>query len=284
MVSASPLEQAKLWRDPVIPNLELLRATYLTYAFSRHTHDTFGIAILETGAMEFLYRGLAHVAPAGAIVIIQPDEVHTGHSAFGSPWSYRTLLPGAELLQQAAYELAGQPQSVPYFPETVIHDPTLYAYLRNLHVTLEQSNSTLKRESTFLWALAQLIANYAGDRPPLQSVGRETQAICRVRDYLMANYDQNPSLQDLANLVSLRPLRLLRVFRKHTGLPPHAFLTQIRVFEARKRLAMGYSLADAALDVGFTDQSHLSRHFKRMTGVTPGQYALGCKNVQDFQR
>jgi AraC-like DNA-binding protein len=273
-----------LWRDPVIQNLELLRATYLTYAFSRHTHDSFGIAILETGAMEFLYRGSAHIAPAGTIVIVQPDEVHTGHSAFGTAWSYRTLLPGAELLQQAAYELAGQSQSVPYFPETVIHDPTLYAYLRNLHVTLEQSNSALKRESTFLWALAKLIANYAGDRPPIQSVGRETQAIRQVRDYLMAHYDQNPSLQELANLVGLQPLRLLRVFRKQTGLPPHAFLTQIRIFEAKRRLTMGYSIADTALETGFTDQSHLSRHFKRMTGVTPGQYALGCKNVQDSQR
>lgn len=64
----------------------------------------------------------------------------------------------------------------------------------------------------------------------------------------------------------------MRTFRRSIGLSPYAYLTQIRVEAAKKLLNEGASIADVASDIGFTDQSHLTRHFKRITGVTPGQY------------
>ncbi|MGJ3253336.1 MAG: AraC family ligand binding domain-containing protein [Elainellaceae cyanobacterium] len=283
MKCISPDEQAKLWRDPIIQNLELLRATYVTHSFSRHVHEGFGIAILEEGAMEFTCRGATHVAPAGSVVIVHPDEVHTGHAAFETGWTYRTLLPGAELLQQAASELSDRPISVPYFPDPVIQDPKLNDCLLRLHIALETSDSPLERESRLLWNLARLIIAHASDRPLVSAVSQETRAVERVRDYLLEHFDQNISLHDLATMVNLSSLRLLRVFRRHIGLPPHAFLTQVRIHHAKKLLSMGWTVAQVALETGFTDQSHLSRHFKRMVGVPPGRYAHGCKNVQDFR-
>ncbi|NEQ55828.1 MAG: helix-turn-helix transcriptional regulator, partial [Leptolyngbya sp. SIO3F4] len=59
--------------------------------------------------------------------------------------------------------------------------------------------------------------------------------------------------------------------------PPHAYLNHVRVHQAKRLLASGHSITDAALSTGFADQSHLHRHFKKMVGVTPGQYVRGCK-------
>ncbi|MEM8546388.1 MAG: helix-turn-helix transcriptional regulator, partial [Cyanobacteria bacterium P01_H01_bin.119] len=100
-------------------------------------------------------------------------------------------------------------------------------------------------------------------------------------DYLTAYHTANITLDELAALVNLPSLRLLRTFRQQIGLPPHAYLNYVRVQRAKRLIAAGWTITDAALETGFTDQSHLHRHFKKLVGVTPGQYLRGCKNVQD---
>ncbi|MEM6518996.1 MAG: AraC family transcriptional regulator [Cyanobacteria bacterium P01_C01_bin.70] len=276
---AAPKESAKFWRDPVLRDLEMLRATYIDYAFSRHAHEGYGIAIVESGAMEFDYRGTTYIVPAGSVGIVQPGEMHTGKAVLETGWTYRTLLPAIDWLQQAATELAERSLNLPYFASPIIHDRRLHQQLLSLHQTLETSPSALERESQFLWSMARLVRHHASDRPTPATIGKEYRTVQQVRDYLMTHYANNISLKELANLVNLTPLRLLRTFRKHTGLPPHAYLNHIRVQRAKQLLVAGWSITDAAIATGFSDQSHLHRHFKKLTGVTPGQYARGCKHA-----
>ncbi|MEM9214860.1 MAG: AraC family transcriptional regulator [Cyanobacteria bacterium P01_F01_bin.150] len=273
----SPHEHVKFWRDPVLRDLEMLHATYVTYSFSRHAHEGFGIAIVESGAMEFEYEGETYIAPPGSVVVTQPGAIHTGGAVLETGWTYRTLLPAADWLQQAATELAERPTGIPYFASPLIHDKRLNRLLNTLHRSLETMPSPLERESRFLWGMAQLIQGHASDRPWVKPIGQENATVKRIQEYLIENYHANISLDELANLVSLKPLRLLRTFRKQVGLPPHAYLNQVRVHQAKRLMAAGWSITDTALETGFTDQSHLHRHFKKMVGVTPGQYIQGCK-------
>ena len=127
-----------------------------------------------------------------------------------------------------------------------------------------------------------MLTKYATHRP-YAPIGQEHQVVQRIQDYLKANYINSISLEQLARIANLKPLRLLRVFRKEVGLPPHTYLVQVRVARAKTLLSMKLPIAQVAADTGFTDQSHLTRHFKRLVGVTPRKYALGCcKNVQDL--
>ncbi|HBQ99074.1 MULTISPECIES: AraC family transcriptional regulator [unclassified Roseofilum] len=277
----STTEQVKFWRDPVLNDLEMLHATYITYSFSRHAHEGFGIAIVESGAMEFEYEGETYIAPPGSVVVTQPGAIHTGGAVLETGWTYRTLLPAADWLQQAATELAERPKGIPYFASPLIHDKHLNRLLLQLHRSLEAMPSPLERESRFLWGMAQLINAHASDRSWVKPIGQEHSTVERVREYLNTNYHANISLEELANLVDLTPLRLLRTFRKQVGLPPHTYLNQVRVYQAKRLLAAGWSIINTALETGFTDQSHLHRHFKKIVGLTPGQYVRGCKNVQD---
>jgi AraC-like DNA-binding protein len=79
-------------------------------------------------------------------------------------------------------------------------------------------------------------------------------------------------LTQLTSLTNLSPFYLLRVFHNRAGFPPHEYQTQVRIAHARKLIRNGTSLSQAALETGFFDQSHLSRNFKRIVGVTPRQY------------
>ncbi len=273
-------EKTKFWRAEDVGPVELLKATYITHSFSPHVHDGFAIGIIEDGAEGFYYRGANHVAPAGSIVLINPDEVHTGQAAAEAGWSYRMLYPEADLLQQAARQAFGR-RGLPYFPEAVVEDEFLSQLIRNLHTTLENSDSALERQSHFLTTLVQLIRRHAAERPALPPAATAPQAVARAQAYLESCYAENVSLAELAHIAGLSPFHLTRIFRQAVGLPPHAYLNQVRIRQARQLLLAGRPIAAVALDTGFADQSHLTRRFKRIVGVTPGQYVLNRKNVQD---
>src|SRR5205085_7810988 len=109
----------------------------------------------------------------------------------------------------------------------------------------------------------------------------DRQAVNRAREYLAEHYAENVSLNRLAAIAGLSPFHFSRLFSEQFGLPPHAFQTQLRVLWAKALLLQGWPIPHVASQTGFADQSHLTRHFKRLVGVPPGQYQSGSKNVQD---
>jgi AraC-like DNA-binding protein len=267
-------ERAKFWTAPDLQGLQLLSATFVTHSFPRHLHDTYVLAVPERGAEKFDCRGASWVSPAGSIVTINPGEVHNGHAANEEPWVYRGIYPESSLLQEVA-QCCGRAQALPYFPSPIVFDDDLAQAFSRLHRTLETSHETLERQTAFTMALCQLITRHAANSSPIRSVGAETRFVKIVRDYITSHYKNNISLKELADVVGLNPFYLLRSFRKEMGLPPHEFLTHVRIAHAMKLLSRGLPIVDVALETGFVDQSHLSNRFKRIVGVTPKQFAQG---------
>lgn len=265
-------ERTKLWRASDIGDVELLHAKYVTYAFARHTHEGVAIGVIEDGAESFWYHGANHVATPGNIIVFNSGEVHTGQGADERGWTFRIFYMDARLLQRAASETAGRPKDVPFFPHPIIRESRMGKLLHSLHVTLESNASTLERESLFIWTFTQFVKKHADDHSFERSIGIDDIAVKRIREYLEDRYQRNVSLGELTRLVGIGPYALIRAFRAEVGLPPHAFLNQIRINRARHLLRRGDSLADTALSSGFVDQSHFTKHFKKLVGVTPGNY------------
>lgn len=276
-----PRDRAALWRMPALGGMEVLRATFVAHTYGRHTHDEYAIGTIERGAQTFAYRGAERLATPGVVVVIEPGEVHTGRAAAPEGYAYRMLYPNPDWLRRAASELADRPRSAPVFPDPVVHDPPLAGAVRALHLALEEPAPRLECEARLLSTLTAIVARHGEDRPSPRPVGRESPAVARARAYLEDSYAEDLTLADLAAVVALSPFQLARVFRAAVGLPPHAYLDQVRVRHAKRLLAAGLPIAEAALAVGFADQSHLTRRFKRLVGVTPGVYQAGSKNVQD---
>lgn len=276
----SAQEHIKFWYDTTLSNLELIHATYVTHAFAPHTHEGYVIGVIEQGAERFAYRRRQHIASAGSIVFINPGEVHTGSAAAEHGWTYRVLYPSIELLQRAASDLTGRQRDIPFFTEAVVHDPEMAAEIALTHQAMEEQVSVLERESRLLWTLSRLILRHTSERLHPCPLVKEHRGIQRARSYLEENYAENISLEELAALANLSPFHLLRSFRKQTSLPPHAYQIQVRVLRARQMLRLGLPCVDTALAVGFADQSHFTRHFKRIVGVPPGLYSRVCQKAQ----
>ncbi|MEZ4657638.1 MAG: AraC family transcriptional regulator [Caldilineaceae bacterium] len=267
-------EETLFWRNPTLDNLELLRAHYITHAFSPHVHEGYAIGVIEAGAETFRYRHADYVAGSGSVVIINPGEVHTGQAVSAEGWRYRMLYPSAELLRRVASALADRPQDYPFFAAPVIDDPILAQQIGQAHQALEHDDSTLTHDSHLWHMLRHLIQRHADSAraaSPLH-VQRLQPPLRPAQEYLDANYAHDVRLEALAALVHLSPYHFLRTFKAAVGLSPHAYQTQLRLQHAKGLLANGMAPADVAQQVGFTDQSHLNRHFKRVVGVPPGQY------------
>jgi AraC-like DNA-binding protein len=275
-------EWVNVWHDAALDGLELHHATYITHTFARHAHDYYVVGLIEAGVQSFAYRGTRQVTPTGDVFVIHPGEGHTGEAVSPGGYTYRTLYPPVALLQRACSDIAGCEQGVPFFPTPVIHDGEVARCLRELHLALTSGVPQLEREARFLHVSALLITRYAEIRPSERATGQERTAVQQVRHYLDEHYAEQVSLTELAQMAGLSPYYIHRVFEREVGLPPHAYLESVRMRQAQRRLSQGESIAQVAAALGFSDQSHLTRRFTRLLGITPGQY-LHSKMVQDAQ-
>jgi AraC-like DNA-binding protein len=274
-------EQATMWHDHELGNLEILHATYIKHTFARHAHETFAIGLVEAGAGKFYARGTTHTAASSDIFIIHPDDIHDGHATVSTGYTYRMLYPHPELFQHFGIEPLRSSLQTPFFPHTVIKDKSLYDLLLMLHKLFEHSSGRLERETVLSQVLTYLLTTHATLPTQRQTHVREHHAIALVKDYVHAHYDQAVSLDQLSTLTQLHPSYLVRTFHAAMGVPPHVYLNHVRILQAKRLLLDGVPTGQVAIEMGFADQSHLTRHFKRLIGVPPGQYVRNVKNIQD---
>ncbi|TDC54705.1 AraC family transcriptional regulator [Actinomadura sp. KC345] len=263
------VEVAHHYRHPALPEVDLLRARFVTHRYNRHTHDTYVFAVIEAGVEEFEHGGGVERAGTGSIVAVNPGVVHGGYAGTPEGWAYRVLYPPVDVMAEVAADL-GAPRGTPAFPEPVVDDPAAAGLLRAVHRAGEKGDA-LAASTLLRTALAGMLARHARVRPAEASAAMPP-AVREARDILHANLVDPPPLERLAEAVGARPFPLLRAFRDAVGLPPHAYLNQVRVREARTLLDGGLPPADVAARTGFADQAHLTRHFKRTLGVPPGAY------------
>lgn len=251
--------------------LMLLNAEFSTQRFSRHVHEGYVFGVIDRGAQKFLREGARHLAPRDSIILVNADQVHDGHCAYGEGWSYRAIYPTEVQLAPLCEDLSGANRGLPWFQQPVVHDPLMAQRLRHFFDVLAHSDNRLARESVCVSALTDMVLRHGKHRTSTRLMGHPV-AVQKACDYVRDNLSKNISLSELAQLVNLSPYYLNRLFQRHTGLAPHGYQNVQRVLRAKQLLHTQKALRDIALAVGFADQSHFSRHFKRVMGTSPGRY------------
>jgi len=285
MNSTSPVavkNRVKVWRESSLANAEFLRAEYRAHSFPPHMHEEFAIGFIERGAQAVLqHRKNRFVMPEGTICVINPGHLHEGRGATEVGWDYRMIYISPQDLNAALIGTPGTPgmtgaagslesRSI-FFSDSVIDDPDTLRLLRIAHLCSESTDaSRLEKSSRLTAALHQLVDRHAiACREPLVQPAMSA-AVKRAREYIDANVTLNPSLDEIASVAALSPFHLLREFRKAVGMAPHAYLIQRRVEQAKHLLLKGRSLRAVAIEIGYADQAHLSREFRRFYGTPPG--------------
>jgi AraC-like DNA-binding protein len=237
----------------------------------RHAHAEYQLGVSFGFPGEYRYRGARHFVPVGTLTILHPGEAHVTRDPWDRDARARYLMM---YVPPALLEETGGRR--PFFRDPVIHDVPLVRLMSALHAA--------SREAALLHdeLRAELIVRLGGargdDRPP----PRARAAVARARAHLEQRYDQGVRLHELAEVAHVSPHRLNRLFRAEIGVPPHRYQLDLRIDRAKRLLARGEPIAAVAADVGFADQAHLTRHFRRLVRLTPGRYrSAHGKNVQD---
>jgi AraC-like DNA-binding protein len=273
-------DRAAFWRNPRYDGLECLSATFFTHRFPQHTHDTYVMGVVNAGCTAYRQGGVKIYAGAGDICVINPGVVHDG-GAFDRGFSYRMTYPSVALIKELAEDVMGRAVHVaPSFRAPTMRDNEVVELFRSAHERMEAGEEAVGADEELIAAYGLMLLRYADLDPPSFN-GREPKRIGRARAFLEQNFSAPTDLQTLADLADLSRFQLLRAFRRETGMTPHTYLIDCRVRAARRLLARGQSVADAALACGFADQSHLTRIFKAHAGLTPGRYREARNFVQD---
>ncbi|MEJ6476965.1 AraC family transcriptional regulator [Pseudoalteromonas piscicida] len=252
--------------------LEVLHNIDKQEDFGRHSHSGYTLALVDCGAQRFYRSGGEHFAKQQSIILINAEQVHDCRKASQDTSSYRSLYPTPELFNQL---LGDGGAMAPFFQEAVVHDPALAQLMDTTFEILDTETSTLAKQSQLV-ALLSYLSQKQG-RVTLESKTLSIkERITKAQHFLLDNLFEDVSLEALANHVEMSPFYCIRVFKSQTGLTPHAFQIQHRLNHAKALMRKGESVTHAALTVGFYDQSHFNRHFKKNMGITPSQYSKAC--------
>lgn len=259
----SPNDRARFRRMPGFSAVDLMDASFRDHHFAQHTHDGLMLGIMRDGAMRFLREGRMNTIGPGGITVINPGDVHTGGRCGGERLIYTGIYAPQSILAKA-----GLGPEV-WFSEGVVTDPECWRLL--LRATAPATDPLAGQEDLLegLFLLGR-----HGDRRPRGNARACSASAARAIDYVHTHYAEAFTIEDLAGLSGITPRHMIRSFRKATGMPPHAYLRQLRIGEARRLLERDLPIAEIALATGFADQAHFSKVFKQVTGATPGRYRL----------
>ena len=236
-----------------------------TCAFEPHRHDTYAIGVTTGGVQTFRYRGARRVCLTGQVHVLHPDETHDGAAGTDDGFSYRILYVAPELVRDA---LDGR--ALPFVADPVQPRTPATQALVSLLDGIEEPIGELRRveiATTIADTLMSLTAT--GDR---RAAVVDTAAVGRVRDHLAAHAREQTPASVLEAIAGLDRFTIARQFRRAFGTSPDRYRTLRRLALARAAIERGDSVARAAAEAGFADQSHMTRQFKRTYGLTPGRW------------
>ncbi len=247
--------------------------------FPNHFHDYYVIGFIENGQRYLSCKNREYTVAPGDLLLFNPRDNHTCEQVDGKTLDYRCINIQSEIMSKAVLEITGK-NYLPYFTPSVVFHSELVPLLRELHLMIMEEEADFRKEETFYFLLEHLIEEYTGREAPTEKLepSAETKAIC---EFLERNHMKNITLDDLSSLTGLSKYHLLRTFTKQKGISPYSYMETIRIDRAKKLLEQGVMPIDAAIQTGFTDQSHFSNFFKKFIGLTPKQYMNIFKETPD---
>ncbi len=261
------------WRSADIP-LEAMYAHFEQHVYHRHSHEGYSFGVTEDGAQSFRCRGGGHTSVTGMVMAFNPDDPHDGHPADEFGFTYRIIHIGTGLVAAVLADITGRPARLPLFTDPVHTDPVLARNLAALHRALLGGAPALQRDELLIATVGSM-ARRAAARPG-PAVGdvptAGTAAARRARELIDASAGANITSVQLAEAAGCSRFALHRAFIAAYGMTPGDYHRQVRLRAARRLIAQGWSIGDAAAHAGFADQSHLTRWFGRCYGITPGGY------------
>jgi len=249
--------------------IDLMSARFVRHSFAPHSHDELMIGVIHAGVKAFRRGRARELAAPGSLSVVNPGEMHTGEREHGPELAYAALYVPQSALARMSSDLEGACAVV---RQPVIGDQDIWRYLALAHRLAMGGEDAVAAEEAMACGVSLLFQRHGAGRLVPSEAGCP-KTVNRAMEFLQASAGERISLEDASKAAGVGLFHLIRLFRRHLGLTPHAYLTQVRIARSRQLLRLGEPVAQIALDVGFADQAHFTKRFKQLTGTTPALYA-----------
>jgi AraC-like DNA-binding protein len=251
-----------------------MSAHFVQQSFKPHAHDEYVIGVIEDGVHSVCCRGLHFNVPAGHVVTMHPGDVHHGDAAVAEGWKQRMVYVNEAEMRAIVSDITGGDDFLlPDFRQTFHNRPDLAQCFVHFHEVLHSSPLSLARDVALDGLMRATIGVLS---PKFVKVGDLAQADGKIGDvveFLHERVEDDVTLDELCRVAGLRRRQTIEAFKRKTGLPPHAYHIIQKVNAVKRMLQQGVSATEAAAKAGFSDQSHMTKHFVAIVGMTPGAYA-----------
>jgi AraC-like DNA-binding protein len=260
-------EWVRAWKPVVAGVHEVFHARFVDYAYPPHVHDAWTVFIVDDGWIRYDLEARPRGAGGERVTILPPHVVHDGRAAGAAGFRKRVLYLGTEVLDE---RLAGRAVDRPD-----VHEPALRRAVHALHRALGEPDDALEAEAR-LAVVGDRLRAHLGDRPAGAADPHPGRLARDLRDLLDLRLFTRTTLAEAGWALGASPAHLVRSFTQTFGIAPHRYVVARRIDAARGRLLDGEPIALVAAGVGFYDQAHFTRQFKRHVGTPPGRYALSA--------
>jgi len=265
------MSSEKFFKDKRLPFAECRYSNSSVRTFKTHLHRTFSVGAVERGQVEYVVSGRKAVLSADALALINPEVLHSCNAVGDNGRSYYMLYLDVDWCLQVQRSLWNVDSFVPV-EKIRLDDPPLYKHYCSVVEQLMDDNIHLLEKEQLLVELAWQLFKRAC-RPQTKQISTPAN-IQKLKRILGDSLREDQTMEMLARQLGANPYTLLRQFKASTGVTPHVFRMNCRIEQARRYLQQGMDIGETALECGFFDQSHLHRHFKAMTTVTPLEYRV----------
>ena len=260
--------------------IEAYRFEGIVQPFPNHFHEYYVIGFVEKGERCLSCKNQEYVIKKGNIVLFNPGDNHACVQSDEGTLDYRGFNISKDVMLDLAEEVTGK-RELPGFSENVIYDEEVACYLHPLHELVMKGSCEFGKEESLLLLLSLLIQQYG--QPFENCVPECRDEIERACAFMEQHYAERIYLDQICRHAGLWKSALLRAFTKAKGVTPYSYLENIRIGKAKKLLEQGMPPIEAALQTGFSDQSHFTNYFNRFIGLAPGVYReifLDRKNTE----
>ncbi|MFI9806604.1 AraC family transcriptional regulator [Streptomyces sp. NPDC052301] len=265
---AADQREVTAWRPRVPGVVEVFHAHFTEYAYPMHVHDAWTLLIVDDGAVRYDLDRHEHGTPHDTVSLLPPHVPHNGSPATPDGFRKRVVYLDSSRLGD---EFIG-----PAVDGPDLRDPVLRLRVGQLHSALARPGDELEAESRLV-LVGERLRDHLRRRAEPVTPRRDPALGRRLRELLDTRVVDGVSLEEAARLLHAHPAHLVRAFSGAYGIAPHQYLMSRRVGRARRLLLDGLAPGEVAPATGFYDQAHLTRHFKKLVGVTPGRYRSSAR-------
>lgn len=249
--------------------IEAYRFEGIVQPFPNHFHEHYVIGFVENGERCLSCRNKEYTIEQGSVLLFNPGDNHACVQSDNGTLDYRGLNISKEVMLDLSEEVTGKRQ-LPGFSRNVVCDEEAICYLRPLHEMIMNGVGEFGKEESLLFLISTLIQNYG--QPFENCIPECRQEIEKACEFIQKHFTERIYLDQICRHAGLSKSTLLRAFTKAKGVTPYRYLETVRINEAKKLLQKDVPPLEAAIQTGFSDQSHFTNYFSGFIGLAPGVY------------